>query len=584
MNTDTALKFKLSCLITKLLDQTIDEAEFLELEQTINNDPVLFAFYIDFMTVHAGLKLSRDISINSHPVMAEVASHVPEIQVETDPAMLEDTRCFAEIVEADIDRLNRTEDFDKQEINDITPVRPLHRTRPSRVQLLNVIIKAAAIILLCLAIIGLDRWIMRESAIHPRRVVAQLIDQLDVQWDKTSRLPHNDGRMSQDTYQLNQGCAHIRFNSGAEVLIEGPAQWVLLDEDAMQLNTGRAYANVPEQAIGFAIKTDQAKIIDLGTEFGVEVDRDRNTQLHVIKGKTLLISGMEYDKKAQCEVTFGQARQVNPIGQVKTIALDSHRYVRQIDSHSHLRWKGQSSIDLADIIGGGDGFGTGRRGSGVNPATGQPVIFDQKKLVLLYTGSSPADSNPFIDTVFVPKIGSETVISTSGLHLNDLPQTDGRCYANIINQGEILYYGMGLPSGPCSSRCVMAGQAYGIDNQSAIYMHANAGITFDLAAIREKLGSSLQLTAFRSLAGVPDDLIKDAEHGSASIDIWVAIDGEIRQQALKQLCGSEPLEIDLPLTGKERFLTLVITDHGDGSGMDLGLFAEPSLVISQIND
>jgi hypothetical protein len=49
---------------------------------------------------------------------------------------------------------------------------------------------------------------------------------------------------------------------------------------------GRVYASVPKEALGFTIYTQNSKIIDLGTEFGVDTAMDGTVEIHVINVRT----------------------------------------------------------------------------------------------------------------------------------------------------------------------------------------------------------------------------------------------------------------------------------------------------------
>ena len=72
---------------------------------------------------------------------------------------------------------------------------------------------------------------------------------------------------------------------GARVCIEGPAEFAPRSGGRVELNCGRLVAYVPAQARGFTVNTPTAEVIDLGTEFGVEVNRQGRTDLVVIKGQ-----------------------------------------------------------------------------------------------------------------------------------------------------------------------------------------------------------------------------------------------------------------------------------------------------------
>ena len=450
----------------------------------------------------------------------------------------------------------------------------LQRRRLSAADWRNVFYKAAAIILLCLSILWLDRWIMRESAIQPRRVVAQLIDQLNAQWDKSSRLPHDDGRMNQDTYCLTTGCAHIQFNCGANVVIEGPAEWALLAEDGMQLTRGRAYATVPPNAIGFAIKAGNAKVIDLGTEFGIEVDDCLNTQLHVIKGKTLIISGTDHGPKAQAEITQNQARQVDNNGKVQAIELADQRYVRRIDSSRNLAWKGQPAINLADIVGGGNGFGTGTLNDGIDIKTGKHTSRLPGQDTYKTEGLFSPSPNFYIDGVFVPGVPEHnTQISSTLLTTDAFPLTTGVYWGHVFNGA--LHNGLGVPLHNLKLDGVSLA-----DKIPTITMHSNLGITFDLNHLENALPQSNIHTLHARIglsetSGQYTDIPPKAE-------FWVLMDGRkcFHKLVTSALGG---VDVELPIPPNTRFLSLAVTEAEDEYGYDWAVWTNPCLVFEMKN-
>ena len=84
--------------------------------------------------------------------------------------------------------------------------------------------------------------------------------------------------------QVRTGLAELRFAQGAKVVLSGPAEFEVLSANRGFLRRGKIVAVVPPQAIGFTIATPTAEIVDLGTEFGVEVDEQQNAEVHVFTG------------------------------------------------------------------------------------------------------------------------------------------------------------------------------------------------------------------------------------------------------------------------------------------------------------
>ncbi len=104
-------------------------------------------------------------------------------------------------------------------------------------------------------------------------------------WESGS-LPTAEGvRLGSGALELVRGLATIRFDSGAEVILEAPARLELVDAMNCTLHHGTAVAEVGPTAKGFTIRTPRARVIDLGTRFALNVDpADGATQTQVFDG------------------------------------------------------------------------------------------------------------------------------------------------------------------------------------------------------------------------------------------------------------------------------------------------------------
>jgi hypothetical protein len=76
----------------------------------------------------------------------------------------------------------------------------------------------------------------------------------------------------------------LAFRCGVLMVVEGPAVLKFEADDAVLLSAGRVRAEVPNEAIGFVVRTPRAKIVDRGTAFGASVDA-QGTEVQVFKGK-----------------------------------------------------------------------------------------------------------------------------------------------------------------------------------------------------------------------------------------------------------------------------------------------------------
>jgi hypothetical protein len=117
----------------------------------------------------------------------------------------------------------------------------------------------------CLAMLLIFGW-GRDGSFATLKTVSSAT------WE-SSELPTTEGaRLGSGSLRLEQGIAILRFDSGAEVSLEGPVELTLLDAMNCRVTRGTAVANIPDSAIGFRIETPSARVIDHGTRFAVSVD------------------------------------------------------------------------------------------------------------------------------------------------------------------------------------------------------------------------------------------------------------------------------------------------------------------------
>lgn len=419
--------------------------------------------------------------------------------------------------------------------------------------------------------------------------VATLSDSVDAQWAEPQGLASRGERLSAGaSYLLRKGVVSLVFDNQAEAIIEGPAEFEIASENRIRIEYGRLYVVVPQSALGFSVVTANSTIIDLGTEFGVMAGLDGSTELHVIKGKTAMVVANK-DQHASLLVGQGTAKRVyGPLASVSDIVVNERLFVRKINSQVDLLWRGDT-ISLADIVGGGSGFGDGMADGGINPLKGEFEVFSE----VVRPSAGPRgyqriDSLPLIDGVFVPDGSDGPVqVSSEGHLFESCPATNGEFWQGIFNgawQG-------GLAAGVPKHSLRLEGVTYGAGRNEAIYMHANQGITFDLAALRKRVGG-VHVRRFCAKAGISETVLDfpglvqrnvTGEIESPKASFYVLIDGQVRFEAIDVRPGQAAVSIDIPLSGQERFLTLVTTQGSDpgGNHLDWTLFAEPILHVER---
>ena len=183
--------------------------------------------------------------------------------------------------------------------------------------------------------------------------VATFIDSINAQWTGSSDVYQAGSRLvtGKDEISLQEGIVKILFDNSAKVVIEAPAAFKVVSENHVKLLYGRIYSTVPAEAIGFTVSTLSAQVVDLGTEFGVEVDYSGDTVLHVIKGKTSLSAG-NHSAQSGLLVNAGNAKKVSEdTYDVVDVPCDDRRFVREIDSTNKLIWRGEPAKEAKQVAG-----------------------------------------------------------------------------------------------------------------------------------------------------------------------------------------------------------------------------------------
>ncbi len=206
-------------------------------------------------------------------------------------------------------------------------------------------------------------------------------------------------------------------------------------------------------------------------------------------------------------------------------------------------------LSLADVVGGGDGWGTGAN-QGINALSGNVETAHAQSIEGDGAYHAVA-ANALIDGVFIP---DGTAQLDSGGSFFDLPDTNNLTWDHVWNS----------PVGGAD----LNGIDFTAPGHSMIALHANKGITFDLDAIRQNNGG-LHLERFLSLAG---------NSGSATADYWVFLDGQLMANGMSTPVNQGFL-IDLAIADHHQFLTLVATDGGNEYGSDQVFFGDPYLLL-----
>ncbi len=143
---------------------------------------------------------------------------------------------------------------------------------------------AGAVVLLAVGSWGVFEW--SSNATDPV-AVARVRQTIYASWsrDGDDFVAKPGDTLLSGRYVLDAGLARIVFPWGTEVTLEAPAEIDLRADGSRMLVNGQLIAKVAPEDKGFTIDTPAVRVIDLGTEFGVLVAGDGESEVHVFHGE-----------------------------------------------------------------------------------------------------------------------------------------------------------------------------------------------------------------------------------------------------------------------------------------------------------
>ena len=118
-------------------------------------------------------------------------------------------------------------------------------------------------------------------------VVGRITGTADCRWAGPQNVPTVAVPVGRK-YELASGLMEISYTSGAKVILQGPCAYEVDSPAGGFLSLGQTDARhgLPLSPLPlFIVRTPTAIVTDLGTEFGVEVDKSGATESHVFRGK-----------------------------------------------------------------------------------------------------------------------------------------------------------------------------------------------------------------------------------------------------------------------------------------------------------
>jgi len=300
---------QLQSLIQALQEERITPEESARLEQWICHDEEARWFYVQYMNLVALLYWDR--SEESEPVQPVSKESKEGKRAGESPVL----GLLGDAFQAGVSFLSR-----------------------SFVLTLLLAIGLPGILFLLLVIDMARQPVARPPVAVAPLTVAQVTRTHDCVWQPGSEAL-SDGALLLPGRQvrLSRGIVEIIFDSGARVLVQGPATFDAASAKQGFLRAGSLVAHVGAEARGFAVATPTATIVDLGTEFGVCVNEEgRAADVQVFQGEVELApAAAKNHDVARHRLAAGRAVRVAMSDRdsavvVTEIAPQKKRFVREL--------------------------------------------------------------------------------------------------------------------------------------------------------------------------------------------------------------------------------------------------------------
>lgn len=300
MNPNDRLTTEISELLIKAMDDNATADEFARLQHLLKTDANAREHFFDVISTFAGIDEIQTL-------------HLEQI----------DQNCSALL------RTLAQEETQAPAIK-VPPKEPelIHNVRREKVtyalsrrSLFTLAASAAAILLLGV--------FLRLTPPDRPALVARLTRTVDAQWENALGVVQTGADLYSGPMRLAKGLAEITFDGGATVVVEGPADFSLKSAQQIFLERGRLVARINRRSQEtFVVCCPYASVVDYGTEFGVDVNR-QGLQTYVFDGKVALrssVNPIKFDESI--ELTAGEGGTATRDQVLQKTAVDERQFVR----------------------------------------------------------------------------------------------------------------------------------------------------------------------------------------------------------------------------------------------------------------
>jgi hypothetical protein len=180
--------------------------------------------------------------------------------------------------------------------------------------------------------------------------IALLTQSVDAVWRGDCQ-PQAGDILAAGKLELESGLVQLDFYSGARLILDGKGTLEIVSASQAVCHSGRLRALVPPQARGFSVLSPRFRLVDLGTEFGMEIGGDGSGNVQVFDGEVELHENdqvhrlFEGDGLLWTKVGDKVEIEVNPSGFPSSHDLDDR--IKERSAQRFAAWQ-QWNESLAD--------------------------------------------------------------------------------------------------------------------------------------------------------------------------------------------------------------------------------------------
>jgi hypothetical protein len=389
-----------------------------------------------------------------------------------------------------------------------------------------------------------------------------------------------------DELRLKQGVAKLEFASDATAVLFGPARMKITGRGEVLLIDGRLTGR--SESGDFVVNTPSARVIDIGTAFGVVVKADE-TNVVVFEGEVDV--QCDHERKEAVRLTTGMSIRADKAGFDSPRQSNDPPWLDRDFKGQRPGALGPNELSLVDVVC-GSAPGEYRFAGSIDPNTGTwtSLPWSESKGVRAAPATglvSAVSGNPWVHSVFVPAPGGDGIPVDLEGHEVDAPAFSGGSWGPIWarrpfdSQADPLMSSVEANTegfwGAGTKRALLDRSRWVRDG--IVGLHANVGITIDLDAIRGHFGVAPK--AFRGvLAHLEKSHVSLPFHPQAKTSFQVFVDGELRYERLGFCRDNGDVVFGAELKEGDHRLTLFATDGGDGPIYDRLVLLDPVILLS----